>query len=49
MAARVHELRLAELSELVAGRMGLFFPQTRWRDLERGICAAAPGVGVWGS
>jgi len=45
MATSVHELRLAELSELVARRMGLFFPQTRWRDLERGISAAALELG----
>ncbi len=32
---------LAGVSEFVAARMGLHFPPERWRDLERGIAAAA--------
>lgn len=32
---------LAALSEFVAERMGLCFPQERWGDLERGISSAA--------
>jgi chemotaxis protein methyltransferase CheR len=33
---------LSRLSEFVAARTGLYFPQERWGDLERGITAAAP-------
>ncbi|OIQ92229.1 chemotaxis protein methyltransferase cher2 [mine drainage metagenome] len=33
---------LARLSEFVATQTGLYFPQERWGDLERGIAAAAP-------
>ncbi len=33
---------LSRLSELVAEQTGLYFPQERWGDLERGIAAAAP-------
>ncbi|MHB9018422.1 MAG: CheR family methyltransferase [Burkholderiales bacterium] len=33
---------LARLSEFVAMQTGLYFPQERWSDLERGIAAAAP-------
>ncbi|MGB8355030.1 MAG: chemotaxis protein CheR, partial [Chthoniobacteraceae bacterium] len=32
---------LAQLSEFIAGKVGLYFPQERWRDLERGIRSAA--------
>lgn len=32
---------LSELSEFLAARTGLYFPQERWGDLERGIAAAA--------
>ena len=32
---------LSALSEFVAARIGLHFPQERWRDLEGGIAAAA--------
>lgn len=32
---------LSGLSEFVASRLGLHFPKERWRDLERGIAAAA--------
>ena len=32
---------LSQLSEFVAGHMGLYFPPERWRDLERGIRSAA--------
>ena len=32
---------LSALSELLAARIGLYFPQERWGDLERGIAAAA--------
>jgi chemotaxis protein methyltransferase CheR len=33
---------LSQLSEFVAAQTGLYFPQERWGDLERGIAAAAP-------
>ncbi len=36
---------LAKVSELVAAHLGLHFPQERWRDLERGLKAAAPELG----
>ena len=32
---------LSQLSEFVAGTMGLYFPRERWHDLERGIRSAA--------
>lgn len=35
------DLLLAGVSGFVAARMGLHFPPERWRDLERGIAAAA--------
>jgi chemotaxis protein methyltransferase CheR len=37
---------LAGLSEFVAAHMGLHFPPERWRDLERGIGAAAREFGL---
>lgn len=36
---------LSDLSSYIAGRMGLHFPRERWRDLMRGIEAAAPELG----
>ena len=36
---------LSALSEFLAARMGLNFPQERWGDLERGIAAVAPEFG----
>lgn len=33
---------LARLSEFVDTQTGLYFPQERWNDLQRGIAAAAP-------
>jgi chemotaxis protein methyltransferase CheR len=38
---QISEALLARLSEFVADRMGLCFPQTRWKDLERGMNSAA--------
>ena len=32
---------LAQLSDLITTKMGLYFPQERWHDLERGLIAAA--------
>lgn len=37
---------LERLSELLAARTGLNFPAERWGDLERGIAATAPIVGM---
>jgi len=34
------------LSDLLSAQTGLHFPQERWRDLERGITAAAPAFGM---
>ncbi|KAF0162625.1 MAG: chemotaxis protein methyltransferase CheR [Rhodocyclaceae bacterium] len=34
------------LSDLLAAQTGLHFPKERWRDLERGIAAAAPAFGM---
>src|SRR5712691_5727990 len=42
---RASEDLLAQFSELVAGQMGLHFPHERWRDLERGVIAAAQEFG----
>ncbi len=36
---------LSGLSDFVAARIGLHFPQERWRDLERGLIAATPELG----
>lgn len=37
---------MPRLSEFLAARVGLHFPQERWRDLERGIAAAARELGM---
>jgi chemotaxis protein methyltransferase CheR len=37
---------LSSLSELLAARTGLHFPEERWGDLERGITAASPDFGM---
>ena len=37
---------LSRLSELLATQMGLYYPEKRWGDLERGITAAAPALGL---
>ncbi|MDA8164501.1 MAG: protein-glutamate O-methyltransferase CheR [Desulfobacteraceae bacterium] len=39
---------LRSLSELLARRMGLHFPERRWRDLEKGFLAALPDLGCEG-
>ena len=36
---------LSALSDFVAARLGLHFPQERWRDLQRGLVAAAAEFG----
>lgn len=45
MSAGIPEAVLAQVSELVAAHLGLHFPRERWRDLERGLIAAAPEPG----
>lgn len=37
----VAEARLAAFSEFLAEHLGLYFPRPRWRDLEKGLNAAA--------
>ncbi|MBA2658899.1 MAG: tetratricopeptide repeat protein [Nitrosospira sp.] len=37
---------LSQLSEALTTQMGLYFPKKRWGDLERGITAATPALGV---
>lgn len=41
MTERISNELLAQLSVFVAARMGLHFPQERWRDLARGIHSTA--------
>ena len=41
MFLRISDTTLSELSEFVAARIGLHFPQERWRDLARGLNSAA--------
>ncbi len=36
---------LSRASEIIANRLGLYFPQDRWNDLERGITLAAQMFG----
>lgn len=45
MPATLSPPALAALSEFLAVRIGLNFPQARWDDLERGIAAVAPEFG----
>jgi chemotaxis protein methyltransferase CheR len=42
----MRESLLDRLSQTIGARMGLHYPRERWRDLERGIAAAAPAFGV---
>lgn len=37
---------LTRLSDLLAARIGLHFPEKCWDDLERGVAAAAPALGA---
>jgi chemotaxis protein methyltransferase CheR len=37
---------LSQLSELLSTQMGLYYPEKRLADLERGIISAAPALGV---
>ncbi|MFZ2411499.1 MAG: CheR family methyltransferase [Candidatus Methanoperedens sp.] len=45
MTSGISETLLSELSEFVATRMGLHFPEERWRDLENGVSSAAAEFG----
>jgi chemotaxis protein methyltransferase CheR len=46
MTATLQDEPLAQLSDLVASRLGLHFPQERWNDLERGTRSAAQDCGL---
>jgi chemotaxis protein methyltransferase CheR len=37
---------LSQLSDLLATKMGLYYPEKRWGDLERAIAAAVPKLGL---
>jgi chemotaxis protein methyltransferase CheR len=37
---------LSRLSDLLATQMGLYYPEKRWADLDRGMAAAAPVLGM---
>lgn len=39
------EILLSRLSDFIANHIGLYFPEARWRDLERGIHSAAREFG----
>jgi chemotaxis protein methyltransferase CheR len=45
MTQAISCLRLAQISDVIAAQMGLHFPKARWRDLERGLGAAAREFG----
>ena len=45
MAERLPESLLARLSTVIGAKTGLHFPPTHWRELERGIAAAAGDLG----
>lgn len=45
MTHKIADLLFSQLSEFIADRMGLYFPQWRRRDLERGINSAAREFG----
>jgi chemotaxis protein methyltransferase CheR len=42
---KLPEAMLRALSEVLEGRMGLHFPEHRWRDLEKGFVAATQELG----
>lgn len=46
MQPTIPKLLLGSLSDVLAARLGLHFPVSRWDDLERGIVAAAPDFGM---
>jgi chemotaxis protein methyltransferase CheR len=45
MTRRFSDIMLRNLSEFLSARMGLYFPERRWRDLEKGIISAARELG----
>ncbi|UUZ67248.1 hypothetical protein LP416_20735 [Polaromonas sp. P2-4] len=45
MSSQVLSVQWSQLSELVAGTMGLHFPRERWGDLKRGLFGAAQEFG----
>lgn len=46
MKPTLPESLLSRLSDMLASRIGLHFPTERWGDLERGLAAAAPDLGM---
>ncbi len=46
MRVTTPDVLLSSVSEFLAAQMGLHFPRERWRDLERGIAAAASEFGA---
>ncbi len=46
MTRGIPEGQLSRLSAFIGARIGLHFPKERWRDLERGINAAARELGI---
>lgn len=49
MAKQLPESLLSQLSDFIANHTGLYFPEARWRDLERGIRSAAGEFGFDGA
>jgi chemotaxis protein methyltransferase CheR len=45
MTRKIPDAQISLISELVARHFGLHFPQERWPDLERAVCAAAEECG----
>lgn len=45
MAHQLPDTILADLSDLLDKKMGIHFPRERWKDMERGISAAARELG----
>ncbi len=45
MAQEISRDLIARLSELIQTKIGLYFPEERWHDLERGVRAAALELG----
>jgi chemotaxis protein methyltransferase CheR len=41
----LNHFQLSQMSELIAAKMGLHFPQARWYELERGLVSAAAAGG----
>ena len=46
MNAKLPDEQLLRFSEFVAETLGLYFPPSRWPDLQRGIAAAARSLGL---